>query len=93
MTDPPYPPDAPSLPDTPYLPDLRQLPDMATVVGEPAPDPWAAPVHGLLLDIDDTLVDTRGAMGEALRVAAATAWPDAGVRIVTGLDQVAALLR
>lgn len=46
------------------------------------PDPWAAPVRGLLLDIDDTLVDTRGAMGAALRAAAAVAWP--GVPATTG---------
>ena len=35
-------------------------------------------MRGLLLDIDDTLVDTRAAMGEALRGAAAQAWPQAG---------------
>lgn len=41
-------------------------------------DPWALPVQGLLLDIDDTLVDTRGAMGEALRAAAEHTFPAAG---------------
>jgi hypothetical protein len=40
-------------------------------------DPWALPVCGLLLDIDDTMVDTRGAMGTALRAAAENAWPQA----------------
>ncbi|GAB47282.1 HAD family hydrolase [Mobilicoccus pelagius] len=39
-------------------------------------DPWAAPVRGLLLDIDDTLVDTQAAMRGSCRVGAAAAWPD-----------------
>lgn len=38
-------------------------------------DPWAAPVRGLLLDIDDTLVDTQAAMRGSCRVGAAAAWP------------------
>ena len=38
-------------------------------------DPWAAPVRGLLLDIDDTLVDTQAAMRGSCRIGAAAAWP------------------
>lgn len=38
---------------------------------------WAAPVRALLLDVDDTLVDTRAAMVAALTAAAAPAWPGA----------------
>lgn len=42
--------------------------------------PWSAPIRALLLDIDDTLVDTRGAMGRALRAAAGRCWPGAADR-------------
>ena len=38
-------------------------------------DPWAAPVRGLLLDIDDTLVDTQAAMRGSCAIGAAAAWP------------------
>lgn len=36
---------------------------------------WDAPVRGLLLDIDDTLVDTQAAMRSSCARGAATAWP------------------
>lgn len=39
---------------------------------------WQAPVDGLLLDIDDTLVDTRAAMCEAGVHAASLIWPESG---------------
>lgn len=42
----------------------------------PQHDVWAAPVRALLLDIDDTLVDTQGAMRGSCTVGAAAAWPD-----------------
>ncbi len=38
-------------------------------------DPWAEPVRGLVLDVDDTLLDTRAAMSAAGVAAAAAAWP------------------
>ena len=57
-------------------------PDAGTPFGRPgtttpseADEVWSVPVRGLLLDIDDTLVDTGGAMGTALRAAAQVGWP------------------
>lgn len=38
-------------------------------------DPWAQPIRGLVLDVDDTLLDTRAAMSAAGLAAAAAAWP------------------
>ena len=40
-------------------------------------DPWAEPIRGLVLDVDDTLLDTRAAMSAAGLAAAAArcSWP------------------
>ncbi|WP_226344537.1 HAD family hydrolase [Agilicoccus flavus] len=50
--------------------------------GAPTPippgDEWAEPVRGLVLDIDDTLVDTQAAMRSSCAQAAAAAWPGRG---------------
>lgn len=39
-------------------------------------DPWNAPVRGLLLDVDDTLLDTQTAMRASCARGAAVAWPE-----------------
>lgn len=39
-------------------------------------DPWSAPVKALVLDLDDTLLDTRGAMHRAAVSAGRELWPD-----------------
>lgn len=39
-------------------------------------DPWVAPVRALLLDVDDTLVDTQSAMRSSCATGAAAAWPE-----------------
>lgn len=44
-------------------------------------DPWAAGVRGLVLDIDDTLVDTQAAMRSSGTVGAAAAWPGRGAEL------------
>lgn len=44
--------------------------------GSVATPEWGLPVRGLLLDIDDTLVDTQAAMRHSCTVGAATAWAD-----------------
>ncbi len=44
-------------------------------------DPWGEPIRGLVLDIDDTLVDTRSAMRAAGAVAAASALPSLGAEV------------
>lgn len=46
-----------------------------------AADPWKEPIRGLVLDIDDTLVDTRAAMRAAGAVAAASAMPSLGAEL------------
>lgn len=43
--------------------------------GPVIPDLWSLPVRALLLDVDDTIVDTVGAMHRAGRQGAAAAWP------------------
>ncbi|HET7303783.1 MAG TPA: HAD family hydrolase, partial [Segeticoccus sp.] len=45
------------------------------------PDGARRPFDGLLLDVDDTLVDTRAAMVAAGTAAVAALWPDVGEEV------------
>lgn len=51
-------------------------------------DPWAAPVRALVLDLDDTLLDTRGAMHRAAVSAARKLWPAASVESLESFASV-----
>ncbi len=50
--------------------------DGAAAGGSVETPEWGLPVRGLLLDIDDTLVDTQAAMRHSCTVGAAAAWAD-----------------
>lgn len=49
-------------------------------------DPWDAPIRGLVLDVDDTLLDTRTAMSSAGVAAAAAALPTHGAHVHEALS-------
>lgn len=50
-------------------------------------DPWEAPIQGLVLDVDDTLLDTRSAMSSAGVAAASTALPGHGTHVHEALSR------
>ncbi|MDO5698321.1 MAG: HAD family hydrolase [Dermatophilus congolensis] len=51
-------------------------------------DVWAEPIRGLLLDIDDTLVDTQAAMRGSCAAGAAAAWPDEAPELHTRISDI-----
>lgn len=51
-------------------------------------DPWAEPVRGLLLDIDDTLVDTQAAMRSSCATGAAAAWPQEAAELHARVSEI-----
>lgn len=48
---------------------------------------WEAPIRGLVLDVDDTLLDTRAAMGAAGVAGAAAAWPEHPAAVHQGISE------
>ena len=49
---------------------------------------WALPIRALVLDIDDTLVDTQAAMRHSCTVGAGAAWPDEPVELHRAVSDV-----
>ena len=49
---------------------------------------WERPIRALLLDVDDTLVDTQAAMRHSCRVGAVAAWPDEAPEVHTAISDV-----
>ncbi len=62
-------------PDSSQVPVVSQVRASGATASGCADDPWSAPIRALVLDIDDTLIDTQAAMRAAGAQAAAVALP------------------